>query len=75
MVETTAPAWSDVSTLIVFGSEKPLHAVECYIRQQRRQRTASHGATAGELRPDRSIMDGLCPRRDYPMSTSSPTWA
>ncbi len=37
MVEATAPAWSDVSTLIVFGSEEPLHAVECYIRQQRRQ--------------------------------------
>jgi len=29
MVEATAPAWSDVSTLIVFGSEEPLHAVEC----------------------------------------------
>jgi len=25
--------------------------------------------TAGQQRPDRSIMDDLCPRRDYPMST------
>jgi len=28
--------------------------------------------TAGQQRPDRSIMDDLCPRRDYPMSTHAP---